>query len=236
MTEEMENMDLMIFDYLEGNLNDQQANDLLDQVASNTYLKAELIAWKNTYIESEHYDTKKIESAIIRTTFPPFNITNFLNFLLIGCLTLVSSVQPSAVLNNGIETSFPELHEIENIITISEQSAPSPTKYISTENMPREANGKDIDSDLLVNSMQLNVGFIDPLRHNLDLTYDPSIPNVDILFIYRNITAHKPKNQYQLIDIPGFDKYIIKGARSNKKDQFIKGGKPYVVPLNTQNF
>ena len=106
-----ENIDLMLFDYLEGDLTSNEVSQIEMQIASDPLISEELNTWRKTYIKAELPDTKFFETQLLQP-INPFSFTLFINSILVICLTLISSTNRQLIPSSTPMTNNQNLYSI----------------------------------------------------------------------------------------------------------------------------
>ena len=75
-----EDIDIMLFDYLEGNLPEDEIKLIESQIASDPLIKEELTLWESSYIHEDFFDTSVVESSIYEKKFH-HSISHFTSIL-----------------------------------------------------------------------------------------------------------------------------------------------------------
>lgn len=115
-----EHIDIMLFDYLEGNLSSSEVKQVEGQIASDPLIKEELNIWKESYIQADHYPTTlALESQLLQST-GSVSFTLFLNSILVVCLTLISSTNPKLEPFSTSFTNYQILSSLDGIMPPSQ--------------------------------------------------------------------------------------------------------------------
>lgn len=235
--ENKESMDMLLFDYLEGNLSEEKVIEFEKELASDLSLQEELGIWETSYIDCDYYDTTDIEATILSKTKPRYNITSYLNMLLIICISFISSIQPEVDVNSSAIPEPVHLNALANkeeksTFIVEEKTTPTivAKPLIQQKNiMPYEGiMSHRVDEKIAM----IPLSRIEKLPLHLDeYLLTPSIP-VDKI-AYRTTTVKKKPTRKALKEIRKMKK---KATEDRMANEFIKGNVPYVVPINTSNF
>lgn len=249
--ENKESMDMLLFDYLEGNLSEEKAIEFEKELASDLSLQEELGIWKSAHIDSEDYDTAEIESTILNKTIPSYHITSFLNMFLIGCVVFISSVQPKV---DGHHSPLMEMGELDEFNVTTEKSAlteekstsiveegtvitEEKTEFTELARIPVQATIKPTHEVLIEKT-------IDQKIDRIQVTVIEKLPICSDTYLMTLTIQTKSTATSKTSVRKKPDRKALKGIRKMKKkaiedrmaNEFIKGNVPYVVPINTSNF
>jgi len=231
-----EHIDIMLFDYLEGNLSSHEVKQVEDQITSDPLIHEELNIWKEAYIHSDHYPTTSVlESQLLQST-GSFTFTLFLNSILVICLTIISGTNPKPV---PFSTS-PIQHQ--NLPTLA---AKLPTTQIAYQQI-------QVEPEQMVSAAY----FMSPENNNSDeheqmQVFHVAIP--ELAMLTPDWIHYLKKHPYSIELEKGQDLKIVdrkelrkkerelrqwkkKAARERMANEFMKGDIPYVVPVNPNNF
>jgi len=111
-----EHIDNMLFNYLEGNLSDDKAQQVEREITSDPLIEGELNLWKQSFVHADFYNTTTIEPQLLQSP-GSFGFTFFLNSILVVCIALISSTNPKI---NPISTS----HQNNQIVKVLEPREP----------------------------------------------------------------------------------------------------------------
>lgn len=229
-----ENMDLMIFEYLEGNMSMEEQYDFEAQAAVDELLKEELELWKSTYITSEIPDTGVLENALIQKPSPFTSFTFYLNTILIVAISFISNTQiekeidvvhrieiPSIELVKKVPANFKE----ENgrfIPAIHKIDMEDKTAFEEIEELSQPKN-KVFLTYLKTRSLYFDEYWMDPNEH------------VEISKV-KHVKIFKDQKKTDRKQLRHLRKMRNKAARQRRAHEFMKGDVPYVIPIDTKNF
>jgi len=237
MNQSEENMDLMMFDYLEGNLKGEKLNEFEKELLADEMLRDELNVWESSYLKREFYDTSELESRILRKPTSNFTIIAYLNAFLIICLSFISSTQYRVT---HVVQPLSELALVENLnikpAFINRQTVITPSKIVPRElPVTHELPDEKVIPDITKQGDKkpfFNVTAIENIATQQPVSSVP--PFISLKSMKRikpeAILAVKNKEQKKAKRIKH------KPVKSYPEPKFIKGKIPYVVPLNSENF
>jgi hypothetical protein len=240
ITEDNE-LDELIFDYLEGNLdtNEKEAFEIL--LSENDTLQQLVKQWKNTIITESFPATRELEQRIIK---PDKNVVRIFSsrLFIVGMLLLFifSLTETKEELPNHAhlqkEIILPEVNDSEELLC-----EPFPASF--TREAIQNTNRKKITTQKKISSYQelslrkepetlltLSTPSTTPLTETLSPT--PAITMVDDV----SIKIWQEKNKFTRSTQRKINKKRRKDYEEKLALPFLKGKVPYVVPLNTKNF
>ena len=231
-----ENIDVMLFDYLEGNLSEEESVRVESQIASDPLIKQELNIWKQSYVESEDYTTSILESQLLHSP-GSFSFTLFLNSILVVCLTIISSTNPkpdpfSISQSHTKNSEVMKGEKLQSLFSYHSIGIP----VISLKSLSE------------VQTMESN-----ELMSNVKISHHPALqlPEMSMLTPARNETliilpktmVVEQEQEGELCTIKelrkkekAIRKMHKKAERERMAFEFMKGDIPYVVPVNPNNF
>lgn len=230
-----EDIDIMLFDYLEGNLPEDEIKLVESQIASDPLISEELNTWKQSYIQADHYQTAAMESQLLKSS-GSFSFTLFLNSVMLVCLTLISSTNPKI---DPFSTSTIR-HQ-----TITSLTAIKPTSHIDFHNIaihPHQIMPVEVNSSLkkmLIKEATVKTPLLSPT---------PEIANLPFGLVDYVIKHPASIETAEAMDAPLITQKVSrkeeralrrmkkKALRDKAASEFIKGNIPYVVPIDPQNF
>ena len=89
-----ESWDLLLFDYLEGNLTEARAQELEMALATDPALRAELESWKESFVVQEFYPTGALEEQLLQVVPKPFSFSGPAAGFMLVLLTSLFSFLP----------------------------------------------------------------------------------------------------------------------------------------------
>ena len=224
------NIDAIIFDYLEGNMSNNDRLNFESSLQSNIELRDELSIWQATYVEGDFADTSAIEPELIQKSNPAFGFNFYLNTILILCLTFVSTgrryyEEVPVIVNQALK--LPKLESSINKPSIKIWNLDQPEKEIPitsarhVESKPIKKGEEHIRERISVEYSNINSLFLIPDQQVLASDH-PKIIGVTFEVSKESRVKTKAKPQIK--------------KKMKRRYMFIKGDAPYVVPLDTQNF
>lgn len=231
-----EDIDIMLFDYLEGNLPGDEIKLVESQIAADPLIREELNSWKQSYLKPDHYSipTEALETQLLRNP-GSFSFTLFLNSVLLVCLTLISSKNP---------TINPSPESIIHRQTISLMDATKPKLHISI--LPVTVSEQQIKASNDITPIQ-------------KVTREPAViaPSLAQVSEIANLSPKQPEyvaKHPAFIEISNTAGSSVitkkelrkrekalrqmkrKAVRARMASGFLKGDIPYVVPVDPNNF
>lgn len=245
---DQESRELLLFDYLEGNLTAEMAAQLEEAMATDPDLCAALDSWKESYVVQDFYATHKLEEQLLAIPPKSFSlsgplvgfslvlITALLSFLAVGEQSEKHILPAEVVTPIGLGEKEPEVLE----------SAVETTKAQSEEALlPGAAVKSDesVEAVLAIETLTPPRGELKyelPAMQALMPVADPVTFDADgVQFIVPKLVHHQlvvqpkeisRKQQRQI------RRMKARALQQRKANEFMKGNRPYVVPLNTKNF
>ena len=230
-----ENIDLMLFDYLEGDLTSNEVSQIEMQIASDPLISEELNTWRKTYIKAELSDTKFFETQLLQP-INPFSFTLFINSILVICLTLISSTNRQLIPSSTPMTNNQNLYSITAKQPISQLSYSiidiepfliRPTANFTPSHKVASKEVEGTEYKFIPNSAMVTFS---PKWADYPMSYPKSIKfrrEIDLLIITPKELRKKDK---------ALRRMRKKAQRDRMASEFIKGDIPYVVPVNPTNF
>lgn len=229
-----ESIDLMIFDYLEGNMTMEEQLDFEANAAVDALLKEELEIWQSTYIASEIPDTGVLENSLIHKPSPFASFTFYLNTILIVAVSFISNTQ--------IEREFDVVHGLE--IPSIELVKKSPNYGAELEGMLISVMHKVVSKPVALSEEFEDLSLMrksEPLSslHMQLVNFEEYLLNPMLEVEISKIKNSDIPEEQKKTDRKHF-RYINrmrnKAARQRRAYEFMKGDVPYVVPIDTRNF
>ncbi|WP_224997561.1 hypothetical protein [Cesiribacter sp. SM1] len=239
-----ESRDLLLFDYLEGNLTEERAAMLKKALSTDHQLQAELELWKDSFVVQEFYATDVLEDKLLRKVKKPFPVTGpaagFLLLLVASLLSFIPAGEDEHV------TYFIKRPLPESPLT---EAAPADEKALEAE---VNAGAPAIPSNLALQrpAEQQIVVVAPPVAVSDRLAALPhtlgGMPETKDSFLKTAVPAVMesresparlhPTKEYSRKKERQIRRMKEKALQQKKANEFIKGNRPYVVPLDTQNF
>lgn len=233
-----ENIDMTLFNYLEGNYSEERALQIEKEIASDPLIQEELSLWKSSYIQSEWHDTSAMEATLIQRPIPSFNFTLFLNSILVICLTFFSST------NTPLDRPVRQNHQL---FTADTLKAKAPVFLITNDLDWPDTEIKNY-APLFEKSSMNEIG---SFQETIQVVSSVSLPALDQIcprftnfsiaapqsIVERKITESTPITKKMVRETSqAYRKMINKSQKESAAREFIKGNIPYVVPIDTRNF
>lgn len=244
-----QDMDFLLFEYLEGDLKEEASFDLEERLAFDETLQEEIKLWENTYIGQDFYNTEALEKKILLKI--PYENKNTTAFYMIGIVLLTSFLslipfkveEANHVTNQpapfeekveiGKKSSFsqkPAEHIEETIINTTEKSSTNNSLKELQILEGRSSNEKisnltpfDFEDLNIVLDLRMHDALIKPLviesQQNQAKTENKSEKNHSSFRISR-------KHQREI------ERAKEKASQKTREQKFLRGNKPYVVPLS----
>lgn len=243
---ESQELDKLLFDYLEGNLLEEKARELEQKAASDVFLGSEIEYWKDTMVTSDFYDTSLLEEKLLMAENIPASQAvktgTSASLYLFVWMVCLCSLWPAQLEKAALLMDDKNAFRITATETIS-KVLPGP-ELIGVE--------KSITPDITSHQQMLPVAVI-PSVDRLSKSAVTAFKRLDS----RPLTLYKEVNEVFLPEVatkkltlkkmPAPRTISRKQARHiarmkeralqrRKANEFLKGRIPYVVPLNTRNF
>jgi hypothetical protein len=228
-----ENIDLMIFDYLEGNMTMEEQLDFEANAAVDALLKEELEIWQSTYIASEIPDTGVLESALIQKPSPFSSFTFYLNTLLIIAVSFISNTQIEREFNAVQIMDIPSIELVKRAPTYFKEENGRYIPVIHKVDMGDKTASEEID-ELPLESNQASLMILSTRALNFDEYLINPIETVKISGV--EYTFPKEQKKMDRKQLRQLKKMRNKAARQRRAYEFMQGDVPYVVPIDTRNF
>lgn len=267
--------DLLLFAYLEGELNETQKRELEAKLLTDPGLQLEMESWQEAFIEQDFYDTHRLEESLMDIAGirlkPWYTQVSLYMFVCVLGISLFSFLplnkQEGAVIKAPVsdqtiaaaeteemkqqkkaapdkEVSFMEIEptklQPERSISIGEQAEAPELGSV----FPKTTQGK------LASSIRENKASVEkfisekpaektlPEIASLGAALISTISNQAIPEIVPEKVKIKQEASHAISrkDQRSIRRKKEKALQERKAREFIKGNRPYVVPLNTQNF
>ena len=235
--------DLRIFDYLEGNLPPSLTSQLESQATYDDSLEEELNSWKATFIEQEFHNTELLEQKLHQIpSVINKNVTTNFYFPSIAILTIMLSFTPlSFERYNNVASEHVVTLESKDIGKSEKQNlSPDLSNFAPIIDIKEVADRATIMSPIDKHTEE-NREFseISPLEPLKEAESNHSVYiNTKIAFVKEPVEKSNsvPKNEAPKRSKKmrrAIEKFKEKALQERRAMEFIKGNKPYVVPLNT---
>ncbi len=242
-------LDLLLFQYVEGELDAGQARQLERRLATDAALREELNLWQESFVQADFHDTSELEKTLLagKTTHGlRFNLSNCVLLLLLAAMLFrpapATKENPTRPVGSQAET--PIAFELGNKLA-PEISEAGPKKPVAANGRPSRQNKPltlaepELPETQGNNQMQFATIELPPLTPHLALeteTLAIQSPNwTDKLarVKLKGFVAPKKQTGQQRRQIIRMKEKALQQRQAN---EFLKGNVPYVVPLKTDNF
>ena len=221
---ENENTDVLLFEYLEGNLSVEDASLIDDKLQIDQTLSEELSLWKETYLKSDFYDTSLLEKRILNPNTHSFNFTSWLNtFLFLGLVVVLSFKSENVGPDMSISVS-PRVDNFEMVGEDKERAESLPTqKVIEPESLSNKTFPKETEAAIRIKMIPVELSTMERLRPEFRPIDKPEdLIEIKSMRVETKISEMKKKE---------------KRRRSvYKRTRLEFGSGYYAVPLDTKNF
>jgi hypothetical protein len=229
--------DLLLFNYLEGNLSAEEEKALESTLLTDVSLQAELSYWQETYIEPDSYGTNGLEAKLLLPQQTPVQSTGSFQVIIATLLASLLSLVPVPLAFKSQD----QLHSypLSSILPAESKQVAQPDSRKSIDVL-RPVKKETIIAE---HSKKFEVGkpiLIDALPA---LSLQPLSQNETgdlVLLAEKEIKVYWKKKPATRI-LSGKERRNIarmkeKALQRRMANEFLKGRVPYVVPLNTNNF
>lgn len=235
-----ESLDLLLFQYVEGELTADQTRQLEMELATNATLQEELNAWRAAFVEADYYDTRTLEEKLL---VKPAGWFYARSSTWVFVLLLVAS---------WFRLS-PEPTEYQAVIPVKPSSASPTLVPFPTTTIPMESKkSPEFRSPTVVETQRVIVPEIlsfertkpapamteiqplEPKRMGSIDSLEAVSPHLAIHITQAKAGAQPKKltrqQQRQIIRLKE------QARQQRQANEFMKGNVPYVVPLHSTNF
>lgn len=229
-----ENIDIMLFDYLEGNLTRNEALEVEEHIASDPLIKEELNTWERSYVKPEKFPAlTALESQLLQSP-ASFSFTLFLNSILLVCVTFIAGINPdifSSPINQNkmlppIEAKKPSSE------LVYQRSNINPVEVAKSKINISQQETEVINSETSA-AITMPVSELDHISPSWDQHHE-KLPD---FISFKNTRKQGGATKKE---IRRRAKKLRQMKRKSMRDQmaleFIKGDIPYVVPVDPKNF
>lgn len=239
-----QDLDLHMFEYLEGHLSPDLAYELESQATFDDSLEEELNCWKAAFIEQGFRNTELLEEKLyqIPSVFKKNTTTN-IYFPTLAILTIMLSFVPLSFERYSSSSASEHVVHLEpKYIRESEKKSQSPdlTNFETTMDIKKVANKAAIMAPKEQHT-ENNLEFqeivpLEPLKE-AESNYVANI-STKIAFIDEPVekSNSNPKSKRPKLSKKTrrtIEKFKEKALQERRAMEFMKGNKPYVVPLNS---
>ncbi len=242
-------LDLLLFQYVEGELDAEQTQQLERRLTADAALREELDLWRESFVRADFQDTTELEKTLLagkHTHGLRFNLSNCVLLLLLAAMLLVPApatkenpAQPVAT-----QAGTPIAFELGNKLApeISEAGPKKPGAVIerlSRQNTLPILAEPDISETQENNQAKIETIALPPLKPRLVpetetlATQTPNWTDKLARVKLKGFVAPKKQTGQQRRQIIRMKEKALQQRQAN---EFLKGNVPYVVPLKTDNF
>lgn len=239
-----ESRDLLLFDYLEGNLSEDKTAMLQQALAADPALQAELNSWQAGVVTAAFYPTGQLEEELLKIpqASPGLTYSGLAwSLVLLLLLSLLPSADHPLLLQSGQEEKQPQQQVQDG------QQQPLPEVVAPA----REAAGTLAEASRSSNASL-------PLQAQSPAPLQPEIARVEELPLLEPLSPEEEQVRLlvpKLQPLPAMEqprqiapkqisrqqarqirKMKEKALQQRQANEFIKGNRPYVVPLEQKNF
>lgn len=222
--------DLLLFAYLEGELNESQKRELEAKLILDPGLQLEMESWKEAFIEQDFYDTIRLEESLLGIAAIPHKAWYTKASVYMFVCALGISLFSFLPLNKQ-ERAFIKGKKATPGKTISLRESIVPTKLPKMMPIIKETLSEKIISET---SVERALPEIATKEAAITSTIsNPAIPEKVIKKVrIKKEDSHAISRKAQR----SISRKKEKALQERKAREFMKGNRAYVVPLNTQNF
>jgi hypothetical protein len=243
---EGDELDKHLFDYLEGNLPEEQTIALEQALASDAVLAGELDLWREAVVSSGYPDTHLLEEKLLISisSVPDrrhsIGVGSATSLLVVVLFTSICCLWPGTVEKNslaGIQPLSPPAVVLENTSTAAVAQVRLP-EHIPAIHYSRPSPASGAKTEVHLPDKRVLSESLLPLSP-LSLPIDTQISRMAIAagankkISLKNLPAPRVSSRKQLRQIARMKERALQQRKAN---EFLKGRVPYVVPLNTRNF
>jgi hypothetical protein len=235
MTEVSNEYEEIIFDYLEGNLsnNEREAFEML--LASNEDLRSQVMDWRQTYITESFSPTTELTERILKSTRKThwtFSLNSFI------CAALFCLLVPVDI-NEQIKLSISERSTTQIVHVVKPHTSAKKTDLTTAQTAKKnQIDHPNAEINKNDNTMLLseNIIFKKPDTYALVETAQLSLRETE--FVMKPV-KHIPQPGVRLLSSKSIRMINRKKHREYDRrleKKFQSGNVPYVVPLDINNF
>ena len=242
-------LDLLLFRYVEGELDAGQTRQLERRLAADAALREELDLWRESFMRADFHDTTELEKTLLagkNTHGLRFNLSNCVLVLLLAAALFrpVAATKENPIQSIGLQAGTPTKVELENkpVTAISKAGARQPVAVngrLARQNKSLTLAEPEFPETQENNQTKIETVALPPLKPRLALETEPVATQthnwVDELarVKLKGFVAPKKQTRQQRRQIIRMKE---KALQQRKANEFLKGNIPYVVPLSTDNF
>ncbi len=236
--------DWMLFQYVEGELTAEQAQNLEQKLATDAALQDELAAWQEAFVKEDDYETYALEATLLK---PQTNFWHY--FRTYSWLVLVLLVSPGLYRLQTPSSPGAGATEMETSTTTMPTSKSVSLSDISTQTYADVQRKKRPSSPEAASKNSIERKEKTPVDLGLVVQLDEEMPKGTVVSDTQNSLELTPGKPHTLpkkeLPVPNKisrqqQRQIIrmkeKSRQQRQANEFMKGNEPYVVPLNSTNF
>jgi hypothetical protein len=254
---EQEKLDLLIFEYLEEELPEEEAEALESRLAKDPVLQEELESWEGAYVKQDFYNTALLEERLLSPTLRPesFSFSISLNAIVLAVMTTLLSFVLITDESRKDVSILPALQEPVSLDKIGEDVKEEPERVLTMQGQGGET-GKAVAKErhdvatIGEEPKMKNTYTLQPEEKYISLEELPKIESqafaleagslekveASVKINKVNMATRKKVHSISRKQQRMIDKKIEKARQQRQAREFMKGNVPYVVPLHTQNF
>jgi hypothetical protein len=234
---DINNMDEIFFEYFEGNLNEADRIQVLDFVKKNPEYAEEFNSWGSSFLNEPIAEVPGLEKLLIKD----FAFSSYWTKLTLGSFLLLSIVSFGSKSKVVLKTS-PEIQRIKaktadipsinnpEVKPIPERGKKSILHFKRTVSIKQD----NIDSTLKIEKLNFdqiaNPTVKDSIIQDQNQTQSVS-PSLEQGKEKELLTRKEERKELRKIE-----RYKRRQAEVKRQQEFLKGDKPYVVPVNPNAF
>jgi hypothetical protein len=240
--EEADENELLFFNYLEGNLSQEEAKELESTLLTDVSLQTELFYWRESFVEADNYDTTSLELTLLKPEALSIRSIGPLQAIIAALLASLLSLVPVPLAVKSpnmfhtytISSLLPEKTEQQVILpglnenTLVKQHI---KQMPITEDIPARTSLTYATPQQIVVT-PLPVLKLQALPKN-ETNKLALLAKKEIKMHWKKKSAVRTLSGKERRQIARMKERALQRRRAN---EFLKGRVPYVVPLNTNNF
>ncbi len=245
-----DNADLLLFQYVEGELDAQQTRQLEQRLAADAVLREELNLWRESFVRADFQDTTELEKTLLAgkpTHGLRFNLSNCVLLLLLAAMLFRPAPATKEKLARpvGSQAETPVTFELGNKLAPAPSEAGAKKKLVavhgrlSRPSKPLTLAEPGFPETRENNQMRLETLELPPLKPRLapeteTVAIQPTDWTDELARVKpKGFVAPKKQTGQQRRQIIRMKEKALQQRQAN---EFLKGNIPYVVPLKTDDF
>jgi hypothetical protein len=248
-----EELDLLLFEYLEGELPAEEEKALEEHLATEPALQEELENWKGSFVEEEFYDTAGLEERLVSANHRPlkFPFMTSLNVVVPALLTVLLSfmlVKDAGKESPAVVAEKSTPAAVEEVVHEKTETAAEPAPVIADD--AKAKKDKSVPMEAIQEKMRIADADRPQQEEELSLVNLPTIEGISVAWPEENgneflsdivVKRVRMAKKERAPDISRRQQRMIKkrkekAMQERRAREFRKGNVPYVVPLNSQDF